>query len=238
MSNIIPFNFEDHAVRVITQDAQPWFVLSDVCDVLDLGSPHKTAERLDEDEKGRTTIPTLGGPQEMNIINESGLYNLIFTSRKPEAKRFRKWVTGEVLPSIRKTGSYAMPTDKTEWFNRFSRIIGLWMTLGEQAAESEWQKIGIGCPMPRIEGVKMLMEATLDMPVPIAKSASIKQLIANRHNAVFSGRPRKGETAAQAKARRFHMVEKEIRPSDDGKECTVITYATHPEQQTNPVTGT
>ena len=105
MSNIIPFSFEDHAVRVITQDTQPWFVLADVCDVLEHTNSRVAAERLDEDEKGVSTIYTPGGPQEMNIINESGLYNTIFTSRKPEAKRFRKWVTGEVLPNIRQTGS-------------------------------------------------------------------------------------------------------------------------------------
>ncbi|GBR58945.1 prophage antirepressor [Acetobacter senegalensis DSM 18889] len=234
MSNIIPFNFEDHAVRVITRDGEPWFVLADVCDVLEHTNSRVVADRLEDDERGVSNVYTLGGPQDMSIINESGLYNLIFTSRKPEAKRFRKWVTGEVLPAIRKTGSYALPTDKQEWFSRFARVLGMWDTLGESAAEKEWHNIGMCCPMPRKAGVKILMEATLDMPTTIAEATSLKKIIANRHNAVFSGRPRKGETAAQAKARRFHMVEKEICPSDDGKECTVITYATHPEQQTNP----
>ncbi|MFT8506642.1 Bro-N domain-containing protein [Acetobacter sp.] len=226
MSNIIPFSFEDHAVRVITQDTQPWFVLADVCDVLDLGSPHKTLERLDDDEKGRTTIPTLGGPQEMNIINESGLYNLIFTSRKPEAKRFRKWVTGEVLPSIRQTGSYAMPTDKTEWFNRFARILCLWDAVGEAAARQEWATCALPCPMPRKPAIRMLMEAALDLPPHLLPVPSTKA-ITNRHNGALGGRPRKDETPEQARLRRFHMVDKEVTPAPDGSSAVVVTYATH-----------
>ncbi|GBQ33760.1 hypothetical protein GOB83_11510 [Acetobacter fabarum] len=226
MSNIIPFSFEDHAVRVITQDTQPWFVLADVCDVLDLGSPHKTLERLDDDEKGRTTIPTLGGPQEMNIINESGLYNLIFTSRKPEAKRFRKWVTGEVLLSIRKTGSYTMPTDKTEWFNRFARILCLWDAVGEAAARQEWGTCALPCPMPRKPAIRMLMEAALDLPPHLLPAPSTKA-ITNRHNGALGGRPRKDETPEQARLRRFHMVDKEITPAPDGSSAVVVTYATH-----------
>ena len=81
-------------------------MLADVCKVLELGSPHKVADRLEDDEKGRSLIPTLGGSQSATIINESGLYNVILRSDKPEAKPFRKWVTSEVLPSIRKTGAY------------------------------------------------------------------------------------------------------------------------------------
>ncbi|KAA8389970.1 Bro-N domain-containing protein [Acetobacter tropicalis] len=87
-------------------NGEPWWILADVCKVLEMGSPHKVANRLDEDEKGRTTIPTHGGPQEFAIINESGLYSIILKSRKPSAKRFKKWVTSEVLPAIRKTGGY------------------------------------------------------------------------------------------------------------------------------------
>lgn len=93
-------------VRMVMQGDEPWWVLADVCKVLGLGSPHKVAERLDDDEKGRSQIPTLGGPQEMTIINESGLYSVILRSDKPEAKAFKRWVTHEVLPSIRRTGRY------------------------------------------------------------------------------------------------------------------------------------
>ncbi|MFT8551839.1 MAG: Bro-N domain-containing protein [Acetobacter okinawensis] len=226
MSNIIPFSFEDHAVRVITQDAQPWFVLSDVCNVLEHTNSRAAAERLDEDEKGVSTIYTPGGPQEMNIINESGLYNLIFTSRKPEAKRFRKWVTGEVLPSIRRTGSYAMPTDKTEWFNRFARILCLWDAVDVAAARQEWATCALPCPMPRKPAIRMLMEAALDLPPHLLPAPSTKA-ITNRHNGALGGRPRKDETPEQARLRRFHMVDKEVTPAPDGSSAVVVTYATH-----------
>ena len=107
MSNITKFMFEGAAqVRVSVRDDEPWFVLADVCHVLEIGNPADAGGRLDADEKGIDTIDTLGGPQTMAIINESGLYSLILTSRKPAARRFKKWVTSEVLPSIRKTGAY------------------------------------------------------------------------------------------------------------------------------------
>lgn len=107
---------QQHAARTIMRHNEPWWVLADVCKVLEIGSPHKAADRLDDDEKGRTIIPTLGGSQEMTIINESGLYSLILKSRKPAAKRFKKWVTSEVLPAIRKTGGYmvAAPEETPE----------------------------------------------------------------------------------------------------------------------------
>ncbi len=109
MNNLQVFNYNGNEVRTIQKDGEPWWVLKDVCEVLGLSSPHKVFDRLDEDEKGRNQIPTPGGEQEMTVINESGLYNVILRSDKPEAKPFRKWVTSEVLPSIRKHGSYMTP---------------------------------------------------------------------------------------------------------------------------------
>lgn len=102
------WNYESSEIRTVQINGEPWFVLSDVCKVLELSSPHKVAERLDGDEKGRNQIPTLGGVQEMAVVNESGLYTVILRSDKPQAKPFRKWVTSVVLPSIRKTGSYSV----------------------------------------------------------------------------------------------------------------------------------
>ncbi|MBQ3626981.1 MAG: Bro-N domain-containing protein [Synergistaceae bacterium] len=112
MSNAIQeFNFNARQVRVVMKDNEPWFVAKDVCEILGYVNSRKAlGDHLDEDEKGVTKCDTLGGAQEMNIINESGLYTLIIRSNKPEAKKFRKWVTSEVLPSIRKTGMYK--TDK------------------------------------------------------------------------------------------------------------------------------
>lgn len=108
MNNLQVFKYEDTTVRTIEIDGETWWVLKDVCDVLELGTPARVAERLDDDEKGMTFIHTLGGIQEVTVINESGLYHVILRSNKPKAKPFRRWVTNEVLPSIRKTGSYSM----------------------------------------------------------------------------------------------------------------------------------
>lgn len=86
------------------KDGQPWFIAADVCRSLDLD--RTAVRRLDEDEKGVRIMHTPGGPQSVSVINESGLYHLIFTSNKDSARRFRKWVTDIVLPSIRKHGGY------------------------------------------------------------------------------------------------------------------------------------
>ena len=108
MSNIVAFDFESHNVRVVMdENGEPWFVAADICSAMTIST--EQTRRLDEDEKGLRTVQTPGGQQEMVAISESGLYSLILTSRKPEAKRFKRWVTHEVLPSIRKTGSYAAP---------------------------------------------------------------------------------------------------------------------------------
>jgi prophage antirepressor-like protein len=103
------FRFDESPVRAVMKDGDPWFVAKDVCDILELGDPSKTVERLDPDEVGTNSIRTTAGTREMLTVNESGVYSLVFTSRKPEAKRFRKWVTSEVLPEIRKTGGYRRP---------------------------------------------------------------------------------------------------------------------------------
>lgn len=100
------FHYENNEVRTILKDGEPWWVLADVCQVLEHTNSRMVAERLDEDEKGVSQIYTPGGNQNMTIINESGLYKVILRSDKPEAKKFTRWVTHEVLPAIRKTGQY------------------------------------------------------------------------------------------------------------------------------------
>lgn len=103
------FDFEDHAVRILGTPDEPWFVAADVCRVLEIANSRDAISSLDGDEKGVATTDTLGGKQDVTIINESGLYSLIFRSRKPQAKAFKRWVTHEVLPAIRKTGKYVTP---------------------------------------------------------------------------------------------------------------------------------
>ncbi|MGE4522351.1 MAG: Bro-N domain-containing protein [Acetobacter sp.] len=163
----------------------------------------------------------------MSIINESNFRNLGFTSRKLEVKRFRRWVTGEVLPAIRKKGSYALPISTEDWFNRFAHILCLLEAARETAAQQEWQAKGLPCPMPRKHGIRALMEAALDLPAHLLTTSGTGRTVTNRHNGALGGRPRKGETPDQTRLRRFYMVEKEVTPAPDGSSAVVVTYATH-----------
>lgn len=135
-STTVPFSFEGQPVRKINRNGAPWFVLADVCRVLEIGNSRDAASRLDNDEKdtvGNTdSIRGCGAnvdarPQSITIVNESGLYSLVLTSRKPAAKRFKKWVTSEVIPSIRKTGGYG----KTEIYKALHDPLTLRMLLAE-----------------------------------------------------------------------------------------------------------
>ena len=107
MSNLSVFSFEKSPVRTVLVSGAPWFSSADAGKILQLSNIRASVALLDDDEKGVNTIDTPGGKQEISIVSESGLYALIFKSRRPEAKKFRRWVTSEVLPAIRKTGSYS-----------------------------------------------------------------------------------------------------------------------------------
>lgn len=108
--SLIPFEYGGQQVRVIDRDGEPWFVLTDLCKVLELSNPTMVAERVDGDALSSTeVIDSMGRTQSARIVAESGMYEVIFLSRKPEAAAFRRWITSEVLPSIRKTGSYGVP---------------------------------------------------------------------------------------------------------------------------------
>lgn len=147
---------ENVSVRTKVIDGEPWFVGKDVCDLLGLVNSRKSLQALDEDEKGVTNGYTLGGNQELTIINESGLYHLIFISRKPEAKAIRRWVTGTVLPSIRRTGSYSVSNERPESTNRlplpkFRPYFGQWkenvkpyISRAELCLTAEKQRVTLG----------------------------------------------------------------------------------------------
>jgi|GEM_PF-1052612 len=153
-TNVIPFNFGKQQVRTLLINDQPWFVAADVCASLAIanvslavnGRADRESDGLDQDEKGIATVNTPSGAQEMLVVNESGLYSLIFKSRKGEAKRFKKWVTAEVLPAIRKHGRYEdhqakMPTlmDELIGMSELSVIKGLIRDKGK-AVSADRQK--------------------------------------------------------------------------------------------------
>lgn len=110
MNEIKVFNYESAAIRTVSIAGEPWWVAKDICDAIGLTNPTEAVKSVDADDLSRAeVIDTMGRKQSANIVNESGLYTLILRSEKPEAKAFKKWITSEVLPSIRKTGSYTNP---------------------------------------------------------------------------------------------------------------------------------
>lgn len=184
--SITPFLFEGEAlVRVVSRDGEPWFVAADVCRVLGLSDPSKAVSRLEEDERGTNIVRTPSGDQQMIVINESGLYALILTSRKPQAKRFRKWVTADVLPSIRKTGGYGqephtpeqtvLPPDGDkrmfpDWTMDEMRtrrgVVDMYrMTYGVQSAQWIMSQLGFPAPPPGF------IERGMQMPLPFTQAA-------------------------------------------------------------------
>jgi len=108
------FNFDGAKIRIVEKDGQPWFVAKDVCEIIGLSQVSRAMDRLDDDERGLVKVTHPQNPEktlEVNAVNESGLYQLIIASNKPEARTFRKWITSEVLPTIRKTGGYVADDD-------------------------------------------------------------------------------------------------------------------------------
>lgn len=108
MNDLQVFTYNENEVRTVEHNGEIWWVLADVCNVLEIKNGRDVLKRLDPDEKGVDFIYTLGGEQEVTIINEPGLYSVILRSNKPEAKAFKRWLTHEVLPAIHKTGSYSV----------------------------------------------------------------------------------------------------------------------------------
>jgi prophage antirepressor-like protein len=139
-TQIITFVFEAQQIRFVGTSDRPEWIAADVCAVLEIKNVADALSRLDEDEKGVATTDTPGGKQELLTINESGLYSLVFTSRKPQAKAFKKWITSEVLPSIRKTGSYSVQS------NAQPTPINSSNKLMEQAPAFQKMLTGLKCP--------------------------------------------------------------------------------------------
>ena len=153
------FNFGDYRVRTIIKEGEPWFVAKDVCEALAHSDTSMAVRRLDEDEKGTSNVCTLSGIQEMLTINESGLYSLILASRKPEAKAFKKWVTSEVLPSIRKQGKYEVkPTVPQSYSQALLEAGRLAAIVEQQELLMQEQKEALILAAPKVEYVDNFVE--------------------------------------------------------------------------------
>jgi anti-repressor protein len=125
-------------LRTILRDGEPWFVAGDVCKALGLANPHSSTALLDEDERGLHSVDTPGGRQLLGIVSESGLYSLILRSRRPEARAFKRWITGEVLPAIRRTGGYqaapALPATYADALRELAATVEQSTALAQQLA--------------------------------------------------------------------------------------------------------
>lgn len=131
------FGFEGKDVRTFIIDGEPWWALKDVCDVLEISNVSDTAMRLDDDEKlNRSDLSSLGQRGGW-IINESGIYTLVLRSDKPDAKRFKKWLTSEVIPSIRKNGGYLSPTIDFSDPDNIQRVFDSWKEERRKRIEAE-----------------------------------------------------------------------------------------------------
>ena len=140
-------------IRSLEKDGEPWFVAKDICVALGFKN-HNTAisNHLEDDEKGILSADTLGGKQDLSVINESGMYALVFKSTKPESRKFRKWVTSEVLPEIRKSGSYFVDVPKT-----LSEALQL---AADQARLIETQTEELEHAKPKVEFVEKYVESS------------------------------------------------------------------------------
>lgn len=150
------WNYESSEIRTVQINGELWFVLSDVCKVLELSSPHKVADRLDGDERNQIPlIDSLGRHQNTTVVNESGLYAVVLRSDKPQAKPFRKWVTSEVLPSIRKTGSYSTQSQFADLSPQLQFLIQ--MEIRQNKLEEEQKKQN-----QDLESMKETINSTVD----------------------------------------------------------------------------
>lgn len=158
MSDLISFNFDLHPVRAIMRGVDPWWIASDIAAVLGFKHTPHMLRVLDHDEKDVHKADTLGGLQDVTIISESGLYSAIFRSRRPEARAFRRWVTGEVLPALRRTGSYTMAVadgaivdpapafDSAMLSASVAAVREARRLFGTAVARSVWHRLGLPAP--------------------------------------------------------------------------------------------
>ena len=151
MNELKIFNYKNNEVRTTIKDGEIWWVLKDVCEILGLSEPHRVASRLEKDERTQMTVTdNLGRPQSTTLVNEPGLYKVIFRSDKPEAKKFMHWVSHEVLPSIRKHGAYITSAKMEELMNDPETWVKLIRTLQQERREKELLQNKIEKDKPKV----------------------------------------------------------------------------------------
>ena len=201
MNNIQVFSNDSFGeIRTVQQGEDILFVAADVCRALEIKNARDAINRLDDDEKGVVLTDTLGGKQKVNAVNEYGLYNLVLSSRKPEAKAFKRWITHEVLPSIRKTGSYSKPTKQpiaiqqqraeAMLLNAKSRQSKLWLTIADKTDIKEYKHICqqkaaealVGVPVLPMEEVTEKTYSATEIARMLGTNANKIGKLANAHH--------------------------------------------------------
>lgn len=216
MNTLIPFQFETHALRVQVDDAgQPWFNANDVCAALELANPRDAlAKHVDSDDVAkRDIIDSLGRVQLASFVNESGLYALILGSTKDAAKRFKRWVTSEVLPSIRKTGTYAVTPVAALPAPTQDRVSSL-LLIGDAVAKVPGVKAGIAmaATLTCIQENTGLVIETLRRALPAANEPTCS------HNATQLGKL--AGSSAKATNQRLALLGFQFRNERDEWELT------------------
>lgn len=195
------FSFQDKQVRVLMREGDLWFVARDVCEVLDHSDTSMAIRRLDDDEKLTQTMFVSGQNREVWLVNEPGLYSLILTSRKPEAKAFKRWITHEVIPSIRKTGTYATEQSKVVPLSERQALIQSLKLTAELAEEVEEVKA-----IAQNHNQKLIeLEQKVDEQITIdhGEQRTLQKAVARRVYSVESDPKRRREL--------FHQLYREIK---------------------------
>lgn len=184
MSALQVLNYNQSDVRMVMQDDGPWWVLADVCRVLELKQPHRVATRLDDDERTfLTVVDSAGKHQEMIAVNEPGLYSVILRSSKPEAKAFKRWITHDVLPTIRRTGSYgqSIPSDVLNQLLASTQILTQSVQiLAQEVASIKVGQRGNQTNWPALEGAPEDVDGFMN-------SMEVARILGRPHNNVLKG---------------------------------------------------
>lgn len=156
-------NAELGDVRVIDRQGEPWFVAADVCRAMEIKNSRDALNCLDADEKGVALTDTLGGEQKMTIVNEPGLYTLVLGSRKTEAKAFKRWVTHEVIPTIRKTGAYALQIANEQTLRQMMNQQSEMLEAMEKII-AQMSRVMAGSPILRVAATDAYSKCLLSLP--------------------------------------------------------------------------
>jgi anti-repressor protein len=232
MTDLIPFDYGESAVRVIMIDGEPWFVAADVCRILGLANTTQAVSRLDQDGVSAAYITDdLGRQQRVIVVNEAALYDLVFDSRRPEAKAFRRWVTNDVLPSLRKTGQYAV-AEQFAIPRTYAEALEL---AAQQARAIEDRDRELAAAKPKIDGYDALIDATGNYKIgDVAKVLAepglgqnkLFELLRQEHVLITGGKSHNSPYQSHVDAGRFVVRVTTYNLPDGTTASSKTTYAT------------